>query len=254
MSSSAALRTHIEALLARRIPSALSPHPQTIRPVLAAGVEEIDELLGGGLPRGAVTELIGREGSGLASFALSFLARITQKELVCAWVDVSDRLHPESAAAIGVDLNRLLWVRCGISPGMTARKPWRRMDQALRVTDLLLQAGGFGAVVLDMGDIAPEHATRVPLAVWFRYRAAAERSQTSVLLLTQHSSAKSAAGLVLHFEAGEVMEEGMTFFAGVERRIAIERDRFTPNGATPGKKPARSERSTSWRSLWAGTR
>ena len=60
------------------------------------------------------------------------------------------------------------------------------MEQALRVTDLLLQAGGFGAIVLDMGSLAPEHVTRIPLATWFRYRAAAERTQASVLLLTQY--------------------------------------------------------------------
>jgi hypothetical protein len=50
------------------------------------------------------------------------------------------------------------------------------MDQALRAMDLLLQAGGFGAIVLDMESVAPEHVSRIPLATWFRYRAAAERN------------------------------------------------------------------------------
>ena len=67
----------------------------------------------------------------------------------------------------------------------------------MRATDLLLQGGGFSALVLDFGGIAPEHAARVPLATWFRYRAAAERTQASILLLTQHPCAKSSAGLVL---------------------------------------------------------
>lgn len=57
-----------------------------------------------------------------------------------------------------------------VSPG----KSWSRLDQALRVTDLLLQGGGFSAIVLDMGNIAPEYASRVPLATWFRYQAVAE--------------------------------------------------------------------------------
>lgn len=66
------------------------------------------------------------------------------------------------------------------STGQT--KPWPRIEQALRVTDLLLQAGGFSAIVLDLRSIAPEHVSRIPLATWFRYGAAAERSRTSVLL------------------------------------------------------------------------
>lgn len=260
MASSAALRARIEASL--RIPSALSPRPQTAPRLAPTGIEKIDVLLGGGLPQGAITELIGPEGSGRSSFALSFLAQATQRGVVCAWIDVSDRLHPESAAAIGVDLSRLLWVRCSDSslatakretkrrPGDSAGKPWHRMDQALKVADLLLGAGGFGAIVIDMGDIAAECVTRVPMSVWFRYRAAAERSQSCVLLLSQRPSMKSSAGLALQFEAGNVMEEGTTFFAGIERRITVERNRLIDR--LPGKKPVQSERNTSWRSLWAG--
>ena len=89
-------------------------------------------------------------------------------------------------------------------------KPWPRMEQALRVTDLLLQAGGFSAIVLDMGSIAPEYASRVPLATWFRYRAAAEKSQASILLLSQHACAKSSAGLVLRFQPGNALQEEET--------------------------------------------
>ena len=81
-------------------------------------------------------------------------------------------------------------------------KPWARMEQALRAADLLLQAGGFAAIVLDMAGIAPECATRVPMATWFRYRAAAERTQASLLLLTQSPCAKSSAELLLRFAAG----------------------------------------------------
>ena len=114
MSSAAILRHQIEASLANRIPSALTPAPRTIRPVAPTGIQAVDELLEGGLPLGAITEVVGPECSGRTSFALSFLARITQAEKVCAWIDVSDTLDPESAAAVGVDLSRFLWVRCGV--------------------------------------------------------------------------------------------------------------------------------------------
>lgn len=69
----------------------------------------------------------------------------------------------------------------------SSSKPWKRIDQALRATDLLLQGGGFSPLVLDIEGFAAEYVSRVPLATWFRYRAAAERTQSSILLLTQYS-------------------------------------------------------------------
>ena len=116
MRSAATLRTQIEAALADRIPSALTPSAKTIREVVPTGIVAIDAVLDGGLPVGAVTEMIGAECSGRTALALSFLAQLTKAERVCAWIDVSNALSPESAAASGIDLKRLLWVRCGVQP------------------------------------------------------------------------------------------------------------------------------------------
>jgi hypothetical protein len=344
MSSAATLRIQIESALADRIPSALTPAPRIIRPVCSTGIQSIDAVLKGGLPLGAITEVVGPECSGRTSFALSFIAQMTQDARVCAWIDVSDALHPESAAAAGVNLSRLLWVRCGVtSTGKEQRlphndfvlsgkylvprpvtkglhgggcgphplgevkglpdaiggllrpdtlaprcaepqrrersrretfepnpvlpaihdrrfvalKPWARVDQALRVTDLLLQAGGFSSIVLDMGGIAPEFVSRVPLATWFRYRAAAERTQASILLLTQYASAKSSAGLVLRMRSGNPLQAESTVLAGVDHRVEIVRERFAPaSNVIPLRKPPQSESHTSWQShaAWAGRR
>src|SRR5260370_411107 len=109
---------------------------------------------------------------------------------------------------------------------IASSKPWSRIDQALRVTDLLLQGGGFSAIVLDMGNVAPEHVLRVPLATWFRYRAAAERNQASILLLTQHTCAKSSAGLVLRLQSGHALQEEMAVFTGIKYRVEMARARF----------------------------
>src|ERR1700742_4649201 len=127
MSSASLLRAQIEAALADRIPSALTPAPRVIRPVATTGVAEIDALLEGGLPLGAITEMVGPESSGRTSVALSFIAQMTLAGKVCAWVDVSNVLHPESAAASGVDLSRLLWIRCGVVN--SGRKSWSRLEQ-----------------------------------------------------------------------------------------------------------------------------
>jgi recombination protein RecA len=113
MSAFHALRLKLEASLAHRIPSALTPAPLILREVERVGIHTIDELLQGGLPAGAITEIIGPDCSGRTSLSLSFTAQMMQAGKVCAWVDVSSALHLESAAAIGIDLCRLLWVRCG---------------------------------------------------------------------------------------------------------------------------------------------
>jgi recombination protein RecA len=279
MPFAALLRLQIETALSDRIPSALTPVPRVIRPTAPTGIVALDERLGGGLPIGAMSELTGPECSGRTSLALSFVAELTEAGRVCAWVDVSDALDPESAAAIGVDLDRLLWVRCAAQPQqlalpgfaakvnsaacpaaaakrpLTIRKPWSRLDQALRVTDLLLQAGGFSAIVLDMGSVAPEFALRVPLATWFRYRAAAERTQASVVLLTQQACTKSSAGLVLTLAPGGVTSEGSAVLTGTEYCVDIARERFAPvTGFT--RKPPQSDHHVSWRShsAWAGQR
>ena len=344
-STSSLLRTQIEAALADRIPSALTPPPRPLRPVIATGVPEIDTVLEGGLPLGAITEIVGLESSGRTSVAFSFIAQMTKAEKVCAWVDVSSTFHPEPAAASGVDLARLLWVRCGMQatpdrrpshpaftlperyfvrspikkglhgggcgghprnevkglpeavsgllrpeaiaprcaepqrrmradrkiftpqPLSTATrsnmrinptKPWSRIEQALRVTDLLLQAGGFSAIVLDIASISPEHASRVPLATWFRYRAAAERTQAVFLLLTQHSCAKSSGELLLRFRPGEARDDETTVFTGIEHRLQVERRRFAqePKNVVPLRKPPQSVNAAQWKSqtTWAGAR
>ena len=116
MPTASHLRAQIEATLAERIPSALTPMARVPYPVAPTGIREIDFLLHGGFPIGAISEVVGPECSGRTSLALTFVASTTQGGKVCAWVDVSDTLHPESAAAMGVDLSRMLWVRCGSSP------------------------------------------------------------------------------------------------------------------------------------------
>ena len=163
MSSASALRVQIEHALERRFPAALTPLPHSIRETAPTGIAEVDRLLDGGLPVGAISEVAGPESSGRTSLALSFVAGRTREGLVCAWVDAGDAFDPEAAASSGVQLRQLLWVRCREDAAQKrSRTPensldqrarpgariWTRLDQALRATDLLLQAGGFAAIVL----------------------------------------------------------------------------------------------------------
>jgi hypothetical protein len=109
-----------------------------------------------------------------------------------------------------------------------------------------------------MGSIAPEYASRVPLATWFRYRAAAEKSQMSILLLTQHACAKSSAGLVLRLHPGNALHEEETVFTGIEYRVEVMRERFQPTSTNviPLRKPPQKARDATWqsRAAWAGAR
>src|SRR3954470_19908010 len=202
--TSAALRLQIENSLAKRIPAAFSRKTCALPELLPSGIRPVDEVIGGGIPRGGFTEISGPASSGRTALALSILAHAT-KENSCAWVDVHDALDAESAAACGVSLQRLLWLRTGGKPVSNIRKtkeqkPWTRLDQALKATDLLLQAGGFCLVVLDMSDVRAEDALRVPLASWYRFRLAAAQARTALILLAQTACAKSSASLALHCE------------------------------------------------------
>jgi hypothetical protein len=246
MPSAALLRLEIERSLAHRFPAALTPAPRTIREVAATGITEVDELLEGGLPIGAISELTGPESSGRTSLVLAFLARRTAESRVCAWVDVHDAFDPESAAANGVALRQVLWVRCreveASAKSRLRERPWTRLDQALRATDLLLQAGGFAAIVLDLGATVREYGNRIPAATWFRFRQAADRCQCSLVVLGKAAYAQSSAAVVLECSRKQSMTAGGTVLRGFEYAVRRGRERFTPVEIGTRKPPA---------SMWA---
>lgn len=426
MFTAAALKLEIEAKLANRIPGALSPLAREVPRLQRTGIAAVDALLGGGLPLGTVCELTGLASTGRTSLALSLLAQVSATG-ACAYVDVGDTLHPHSAAAAGVRLENLLWVRfaesgillpepaqafagadaesvtdregssgssvaggdsgyrlrqklplqggCGgahprtetkglapalqqmlaaqgerrqqkmegtpgypnqsillerktgsehraglgekaglgkkmglgtasqeqvdwerfncrkpdeedplrmanqrsaaaaragmlgsrnISPGKgeadsrrggssvaawpvtqsesrrvwgqqggRERRPWNRLDAALRATDQVLQAGGFRVVVLDMASLPAEEALRVPSATWWRYRRAVQGSDALLLLLTQGACARSSAACVLQCGGARsaVADHGVLSGASFQAEVARQR-----TGAIPGKK------------------
>ena len=262
----------------------------------STGIDELDALLRGGFPRGSLVEVCGTSSSGRTSLSFSLLAQTTARQETCAFVDVSDSLDPMSLAAAGVDLSRVLWIRCGepaigappkknvslpkrqTTPSSTTtrekkrgaggwthprdqirgiesaiplvmgkadrskkfswtveastpvvskeatklvepadwvqpqngnnflrksggkNKPWKKLEQALRATDLLLHAGGWGVVVFDLGNVSWVDARRIELSIWFRFRRAIEDTPTILLLLGENSCAKSCSSVVLRCE------------------------------------------------------
>ena len=185
----AALRSKVELALAGRVAAPFNYRDRQEVVTVSSGIPEID-LLTGGLPRGALTEIFGPSCSGRTSLLLSALSARTAQEEACALIDGGDAFDPHSAEAAGVELRKLLWVRC------------RNVEQTLRATDLLLQGGGFGLIAVDLSDIAPRLVRHVPLDSWFRFRRAVEDTPTVLVLLEQESNAKSCASLGLRLEAG----------------------------------------------------
>ena len=307
-----------------------------------SGVTELDAVLGGGFPRGSLVELCGPASSGRTSLAFSLLAQATERQQACAFVDVSDSLDPVSLAAAGVELPRLLWIRCGetgdrspdlkassyLAPpgketrralgldsqskkpmpvngwrhprevmrgvdkaipslvgkrapltesaqihvvarcageqverdrelprrgfrpprplpslqesdpppqvriGVRSTKPWKRLEQALKTTDLLLHSGGWGMVVFDLGGISWVDARRIELNTWFRFRRTVENTPTILLLLGEESCAKSCASLVLrcqrkaeNWSRAASVENGVSTFEGFEVQGEVTRSR-----------------------------
>jgi hypothetical protein len=196
----------------------------------------------GGIPLGCLTEICGPPSSGRTSVLFAAIAECMRRDEICALVDAGDAFDPQSAANAGVDLEQLLWVRCGNtsservigssgevkrstrrsafsvrpvnnfvfskneseSPLAESRQPTADspfLEQALKTTDLLLQAGGFGMIVLDLADVPISAARRIPLTTWFRFRRSVENTPTALIILEQHPHAKSCASLVMDFAA-----------------------------------------------------
>ena len=187
-SSLATLRSKIELDLRGRVAAPFNYRDRNVFEVVSTGIPEIDAAVGG-LPRGAMTEICGPPCSGRTSLLISALASRTAEGEVCALVDARDSFDPYMASAAGVALKQLLWVRC------------QNADQALRATDLLIQAGGFGLVAVDLSDVSPKIVRYVPLNAWFRFRRAVEDTPTILVVLEQEANAKTCASLVLRLDA-----------------------------------------------------
>src|SRR5438552_18784924 len=136
--------------LDRTLTSALASNDGDVVPT---GITALDARLGGGFPRGQLSELVGPRSSGRTSVLLRMIAAATARGELVALVDALDRLDVVSAAAAGIDLDRLLWIRGLVvpNPGLCRDLNQRALVQAVRALTLVLSAGNFGLVVFDAG-------------------------------------------------------------------------------------------------------
>ena len=181
-----------------------------IRDTLPTGIASLDAVVEG-FPRGAISEVIGPESSGRTTVIHSLLAASTSNSEICAYVDATDSFDPVSAAAAGVSLQQLVWIRCGKDAG-----------HALKVTDYLIHAGGFGVVVLDLCQIGARVSNRIPISYWYRFRLAIENTPTILALAETTPLAKSCAALMIEMKRKKTMWSGSPGFQllrGVELEV-----------------------------------
>ena len=198
----AGLETALRARkLDRTLTTALPLERRDESTVVATDVAALDACLRGGLPRGQLSEIAGPAASGRTTLALQTIAASTRRGEIAALVDTFDRLDVASAAAAGIDLDRLLWIRGSdrtwgpdsAGPG----GPEAIINRALKALNLVLQARGFACVVLDLADAPPVALKRLPFTTWLRVQRIIEGSDTACLLVAPQPLARSAGGLTL---------------------------------------------------------
>jgi hypothetical protein len=184
---------------------------------------------------------------------LQLMAAATRRGEIAALVDTLDCFDVASAAAAGVDLDRLLWIR-GADSGLGARGSEtqhtrtqnvrsrnmesripdresripssvdRAIDRALKALNLVLQAGGFGIVAIDLADVPAVTLRQIPFTTWPRVQRVIEGSDTACVLVTPEPLARSAGGLTLSLTSRSTwagMSDRSHVLQGIDLRVRV---------------------------------
>jgi recombination protein RecA len=157
----------------------------------ATGLPQLDAALGGGLRRGHLSEIVGGRSSGRTTLLCRIFAEATARGEIVALVDTHDRFDPASADAAGVDLSRLLWIRDTGDAG-----------RALKAMNLVMQAGGFGIVALDLADTRGPALRHFPLTTWMRIARVIQGSVSVAILVAGEHLGRSPGGVTIALEPG----------------------------------------------------
>src|SRR5229473_1179945 len=232
---------------------------------LPSGLPLVDSLLYGGIVRGRVSEIIGDLSSGKTTLAASFAAFSTMRGEVAAWIDSADSFDPESMAAAGVDLTRLLWVS---SHRRAPRASAPHYDETgicktgatpvniLKAAEWILAAGGFGLVVIDftahVADSLARFASSPSVGGWnralsesaaLRLARAAERSGAAVIVLAAQRMCGTFAALSL------VMNRNRTCFSRSTAGAPVLFDGLVVNAMITRNKLGGTGGAATWKAL-----
>ncbi len=221
------LRAALDPAIARKVFSAtelIHALEKTERDeVLPTAIDALDALLGGGLRRGKVVELVARRAAGRFSVVMAALAAATSIGEAAAFIDVSDHFDPQIAEAAGVDLRRVLWVRP------------KTMKQAVMAAEMII-ATGFQLVVLDAG-LHPVRGRRAPDAAWVRLARSAEAHGTAMLVSTPYPFTGTVSEAVVRAEKAKVKWKGISakspkVLSGFTAQFTLEKHRHKKSGGS----------------------
>ncbi|HEX5227307.1 MAG TPA: hypothetical protein VFW44_06330 [Bryobacteraceae bacterium] len=205
----------------------LALRPDVTRECLSTGIAALDTIIDG-FPRGAISEILGPDSSGRTTLVHALLAAATTRGEICAYVDTDDSFDPASAAASGVALSQLVWIRCGHNAG-----------HALKAADNLLHAGGFGVIALDLCQVPARVWNRIPISYWYRFRRAIENTQTILALAEREPIARSCAALMLDLSRKQTHWTGAPGFL-LLRGVEIEAASRKPVRSTTAQLTAKA--------------
>jgi RecA DNA recombination protein len=218
-------RAALESLLRTRkldttLTTALPPEgPDQADRAVPIGHETLDRSLGGGVARGQISEITGLGSTGRTALAHALLAGVTTRGELAACIDALDRFDVASAVSAGVQLERLLWIRGEdvasmqpaldpawepgrARPGQGRQTPMgRAVSRALKATSLVLSAGGFGVVVLDLADVPRRVLGALPFTTWLRLQRLIASSDTACVVIADLPLARSAGGATVRLES-----------------------------------------------------
>jgi hypothetical protein len=201
LATAAQIRSQIEAVLAHRIPSALTPKFTEEQESISCGFEAIDQLQA--FPRGSLIEIYGPASSGRTTLLHGLLANCTAKGEAVAMLDAADTFDPVTAKQNGVVLKNLLWAR----PGPTRMHKGAQLgplDQMLMAAEIILQSGGFGLVILDLANTPAQDSMKIPATSWFTMLRSVENTRTAFVSVVPHAIAGSSASVTLRLEQADV--------------------------------------------------
>lgn len=227
--------TDLETLLRQQGHGSSIPKPALeAEPPLNTGFSALDRMLGGGWARGELSECCGSTSSGCLTVGLAAIAQATARGELAAYIDATESLDPESAERSGVVLDRLLWVRCGLSQPLGAR-PTTRASRTWQATNLVAAAGGFGLVVIDLIGLSRKQLRTLQSSPWFGLRQSIAHSSTALLVLTPEHISGSIAAQTLSLERRRPHWRGHSDvslrLAGMSFAAAVRHQRRLPGRA-----------------------
>lgn len=168
---------------------------------ISSGIKDFDALTEGGLFKGGISEFCGALGSGKRSLILSILAEFTNRHGLCAVIDASDSFDPVSAEKFGIQLEKILWIRCSGD-----------FEKAITSGDYLVQSGLFSLIWLDLGLCDEKFLRMLPGSYWYRYKVALKETQAAMVVSLAQSQLRSAARQSISVRRARVSWKGDSCF------------------------------------------